>query len=467
MWKPSFNKMGFNVPTSSSTILMSRANLDHCFKLGSSSGGHFGSVNSMKFIQGRLGTMLISVDSLGQMRIWEIEKPKQKPIAKITAHNESINCIATINNSILTASDDKKLKLWDLNHPSNSDTPISLVQTFENHTSYVMSCCVDSSQRLFASVSLDSSIRIWNPSYKEHVFMFRTESPRTSVSFLPGQIHMVLTSGSGGVQLWDIRNHSSYVEIFNNESHTSTTEPSIWDNLSSSQDSSTSTVFSRGSSTLSNQSNNDDDLMWESAWGQRTTSILSSDSSQSSQNENVSKGDSPTIEFKSPYLKPGTSSKIFDKVTQKYVKSFSGHNPLGKVYSVIISSDGRHMISSCNDGEHKLWDVFNQQGKVTFSGACLDSTPVPCLSTDNKILISGSSTGHIHFWKTHSHQEEFFVDNSNSLLNIKLHNQPITSTTLNNDGTILASGDESGSIFILSSDELIVSKKKDDEKFEL
>ena len=75
----------------------------------------------------------------------------------IRGHKDSINCLALLpNGRFASASDDKTIKIWDL------DTK-SIVQTIETNEKDIKMLRVLPSG-LLASVSKDCSIKIWNPS---------------------------------------------------------------------------------------------------------------------------------------------------------------------------------------------------------------------------------------------------------------------------------------------------------------
>ena len=59
------------------------------------------------------------------------------------------------NHFIVSASRDKKLKIWDVETGS-------LLQTLKGHQGLVLSCCLSSDNRFVVSASWDKTLKIWN-----------------------------------------------------------------------------------------------------------------------------------------------------------------------------------------------------------------------------------------------------------------------------------------------------------------
>ena len=89
----------------------------------------------------------MSVDEVGQLIVWDVNKPKSRPVS-IKAHGESINKLAPFpshtpsSHCCVTASDDNTLRLWDIGSESK------LVKTFQGHNSYVTYCDVEKDGRI-------------------------------------------------------------------------------------------------------------------------------------------------------------------------------------------------------------------------------------------------------------------------------------------------------------------------------
>jgi len=86
----------------------------------------------------------------------------------------------------------------------------------------------------------------------------------------------------------------------------------------------------------------------------------------------------------------------------------------------------------------------------------------PALSSDDRLLISGSSNGDIIFWYTFSGADEDThpTNPDNSVKVAKTHATPVTAVCFNSDDTIIASGSENGSICIRTANEDILAQSK-------
>lgn len=148
------------------------------------------------------------MDEIGHMLIWNINKPHSPPIISLRAHDECINKVVpfaccTCMHCCVTCSDDKSLKVWDVDL-------YRCVRTFLGHTSFVTGCDIAQSAKIIgmhrlivtvglppilASCSIDSTVRLWHTSTEHHVFLLRMPRPASSVCFVQGQCNLLLTAG--------------------------------------------------------------------------------------------------------------------------------------------------------------------------------------------------------------------------------------------------------------------------------
>lgn len=107
----------------------------------------------------------------------------------------------------VTASHDKILKVWDANLAGTHTKPL---QEFQGHASFVVSCDLSlstpsspspylssPSSFLVASVSLDSTLRLWHPSSPFPIFSANLPHHASCVRFVSGENIFLLTAGKG------------------------------------------------------------------------------------------------------------------------------------------------------------------------------------------------------------------------------------------------------------------------------
>jgi WD40 repeat protein len=89
----------------------------------------------------------LSVDEVGQLLVWDVDKPKSRPVS-IKAHEESINKLVPFpahtssSHCCVTASDDNTLRVWDI------ESEAKLVRVLQGHNSYVTSCDIEKDGRI-------------------------------------------------------------------------------------------------------------------------------------------------------------------------------------------------------------------------------------------------------------------------------------------------------------------------------
>ena len=103
--------------------------------------------------------------------------------------------------------------------------------------------------------------------------------------------------------------------------------------------------------------------------------------------------------------------------------------------SIVFSSDGKTLFCGTNDGIH-LWDAQTGEHKNTLTGHT-DWVSTITLSSDGKILASGSADTTIRLW------DAYTGEHKRTLVG---HKKRVKSVVFSPDGRILASGCEGGTI---------------------
>mmetsp|Transcript_66992 Transcript_66992/g.160514 ORF Transcript_66992/g.160514 Transcript_66992/m.160514 type:complete len:983 (-) Transcript_66992:192-3140(-) len=124
---------------------------------------------------------------------------------EMEAHTDYIRCIAVHPSMpyIITSSDDMTIKLWDW------DKNWSCTQVFEGHAHYVMMCCWNPKDaNIFASCSLDRSIKVWGIVGGNNTAHFTLNGHQRGVNcvdYMPTGEKPYLISGSDDrtVRIWD------------------------------------------------------------------------------------------------------------------------------------------------------------------------------------------------------------------------------------------------------------------------
>jgi WD40 repeat protein len=126
----------------------------------------------------------------------------------------------------------------------------------------------------------------------------------------------------------------------------------------------------------------------------------------------------------------GSSLKLWEVATGKELRSFSGHT--ASVDSVAFSPDGRTALSGSSDKTVKLWDVATGKEIKTFSGHRSGVSSV-AFSPDGRTALSGSGSGDstLKLWDVATGQE---------IRTLAGHMSSIKSVTFSPDGRYIMSG---------------------------
>jgi WD40 repeat protein len=175
-------------------------------KLFKSLKGHQGDVLSVIISDGKI----ISGSQDKTIKVWDLNSGKL--IYTLSGHNSGIYSLAVTDNKLLSCSADRTIKIWDLN-------TAELKFTLLGHNSHVYSLAVDKGR--FASASIDKTIKIWDFATKKIIKVINT-GEISALSICISNEKLVAGLSDGTIKIWDLssaRLLTSYRE--NDESITS------------------------------------------------------------------------------------------------------------------------------------------------------------------------------------------------------------------------------------------------------
>jgi WD40 repeat protein len=123
--------------------------------------------------------------------------------------------------------------------------------------------------------------------------------------------------------------------------------------------------------------------------------------------------------------------KLFNSNDGKLMQTLSGHT--GIVTSVAVSSDGKNLVSGSLDKTVKLWNLKTGELIRTFSGHAGGILSV-AMNHDNKLIVSGGSDRTIKAWD---------LMTGKLVRTFSGHSSTVTSVAISYDGQSLISGSDS------------------------
>ncbi|MFN5984303.1 MAG: T9SS type A sorting domain-containing protein [Fluviicola sp.] len=134
----------------------------------------------------------------GQIKKWS---PEGNLLLTITAHTGDINNVEITpdNNYVISGSNDKKVKIWDINTGT-------LIHTISDHTDRIWDLDISPDGSKFVSVSKDSTCRIWNFNTWEQIANFGVSDSGfvRSVAWSPLGNKIATGNAVSDLTMWDI-----------------------------------------------------------------------------------------------------------------------------------------------------------------------------------------------------------------------------------------------------------------------
>ncbi|MFK5892635.1 MAG: caspase family protein [Pseudomonadota bacterium] len=344
------------------------------------------------------GQYLISAGQDKQIQQWDIKTGKK--ILTYKGHKKSINSIAFSpdQKSILSASDDHTIRLWD-----TKTGKLKLV--FKGHHNKVLDIAFSAKGELILSGSKDQTLRLWGTKKANQIRIFKgLASPLNAVAVSPKGDYLFSAHNDRSLKLWDLKTGQA-VRVFNRH------KQAIND-----------VTFSSNGVYVASASSDNQIVLWRVDNGIKLLRFIGH---KASVNQVLF---TPSNKFILSASADQTI-RLWNIKKNKLEKIFKGHKR--SVIAIALHPKGKSFVSSSKDKNIRLWDLktgksrviattdypvknlkYSHNGKFIFSAGWkllkLDS------KTGKKLLVFGN--------KKNAHQSD------------------ITSLALSTDGKLLASG---------------------------
>ena len=283
-------------------------------------------------------------------------------------HTERVNgcAVSPDGNWIVSASQDKTLKIWDAITGAER-------LTLSGHTDGVQSCAVSPNGRFIVSASWDKTLKVWNATTgDEHQTLSSHAHGVSGCAISPDGSFIVSASHDRTLKVWDVATGSERLTL---SGHTG----SIF-GCAVSPDGSF-IVSASWDSTLK---------VWDVITGtERLT--LSSHTAQV-----LDCAVSPDGSFIVSASSDATL-KVWDTAICTEQMILSGHTE--RVHDCAVSPDGSFIVSASSDKTLKVWDTITGTERLTLSGHT-DGIFGCAISPDGSFIVSASSDKTLKVWDT-------------------------------------------------------------------
>lgn len=311
---------------------------------------------------------------------FKLPNPPWRCLHTLTGHSGTLSSVNTLaispdSHTLASGSDDKNIKLWDLNTKK-------VLASLSGHSQAVKSVAFSPDGKILASASDDKTIKLWQVETLEEICTLLGHAHTVkSVAFSPdGQI---LASGSWDktIKLWDIYTGKEICTITGHQLQVN------------------SVAFSPQGQLLASASYDRTIRLWQIEGSQKEIqnrpcySLLSTLSGHAWAVLTVAFSPDGKI------LATGSDDntiKLWEVNTGQLICTLVGHS--WSVVAVAFTADGETLLSASCDKTVKLWRVSTAEEIVTLSGH-IDSVSAVAVSKVIQLIASGSRDKTIKLWQ--------------------------------------------------------------------
>ncbi len=306
---------------------------------------------------------------------FKLPNPPWRCLHTLTGHSgtlSSVNALAISPDShtLASASDDKNIKLWDLNTKK-------VLASLSGHSQAVKSVAFSPDGQILATASDDKTIKLWQVERLTEICTLLGHSHAVkSVAFSPdGQI---LASGSWDktVKLWDINTGKEICTITGHQLQVN------------------SVAFSPQGQLLASASYDRTIRLWQIPTRGRGAGSRGQGDMNSAELKNYPQG----AEDISPFPLP----PVENRPCYSLLSTLSGH--AWAVLTVAFSPDGKILATGSDDNTIKLWEVNTGQLICTLVGHSWSVVAV-AFTADGETLLSASCDKTVKLWRVSTAEE--------------------------------------------------------------
>ncbi len=362
--------------------------------------GHNGVINSVAISPDDRYVLSGSDDKT--MKLWELSSGDE--IRTFVGHTDSVNSVVISPDGlyILSGSGDKTMKLWNLSSGAE-------IRSFVGHTKKINSVAISPDGRYALSGSDDNTIKLWGLSSGTEIRSFAGHiHDVNSVAFSPDGHYAISGSEDNTMKLWDILTGT---EIHSFVGHTRAVE---------------SVAISPDGSYVLSGSDDTSMKLWQLSSGSEIRTFVG----------HYRPVNSVAFSPDGRYAISGSSDDtiLWELSSVTEIRRFVGHS---YVKSVAISPDGRYAFSGYYDKTMKMWDISNgaEIRKIGDSHSIYSIS----ISPDGRYALSGSNDNTIKLWN---------LSNGAEIGSFVGHTGSVISVAISPDGRYALSGSSDNSMIL-------------------
>jgi WD40 repeat protein len=294
--------------------------------------------------------------------------PHPALIRTLNGHQSALSDIAVSADGtwILSASEDKTLKIWDIQTGQSHATLVG-------HTQSVRACAVSPDGVWVVSGSVDNTLKVWDvKSGNEQATLAGHNADVMACAVSPDGNWIVSGGADKTIKVWDVISHA---ELLTMAGHLAQVN---------------SVAISRDGLRIVSASGDKTLRVWESKRGTCQFTLTG----------HTSDVRGCAISPNGKWIASGSNDKtvrLWDAQTGEAHSTLSGHDHW--VWSVAFSPDSRYLVSASADSTLKVWEVATGKEIGTLSGHAHDV--VDCAFTpDGKTIVSAAVDKSIKLWET-------------------------------------------------------------------
>ena len=335
--------------------------------------GHTKLINDVKFSPD--GTKIVTGSDDKTAKIWDVNTSNL--LKTLKGHNEVISDVefSPDGTKVVTASYDKKAKIWDV-------TTGNLLFTLNGHTDSISDSKFSPDGTKIVTASFDNTVKIWNVSTGSLLFTLNGHSIFINdTKFSPDGTKVVTASNDKTAKIWDTLTGSL---LFTLNGHTGNVDyaefsPDGTKVVTASADK-TVKIWDILTGNLLFTLNGHTRIIWVSKFSPDGTKVVTVSSDKTAKIWDMSNGNllftlngHNSVVIDGEFSPDGTkiitgsfdnTAKIWEVNTGKLLKTLVGHN--NTVNDVEFSPDGTKIVTASDDKTAKIWEVDEPECLINY-----------------------------------------------------------------------------------------------------